>query len=459
MKRTIIAALLLASAVIALPTETGPSHRSEAAAVDSNECSGASVCVTLDLARLQGPARRRAQGFLGFPPPKEFDQRLLDALETRQWRASGPAMGDGEPYNRIRATAASTTLVISDFWLAKSRESGTPLYRRPWDDWPAFDQFVRDLVRRFKDEGRSPEYWDIWNEPSTVYTGGGTPENFLEVYRHAHDAIRAVDPAAKIVGPSIQPFVMSGGRFAPDLKSFADFVAARRLRFDAVSWHEAGESKGPAYVGDHVREMRKLLAGYRSLADAQVFVNEFGSPNHDRIPGWSVAWIAALERANVDQANRACWKDGCYTSLDGLLTADGKNPTAVYWVHRIYAQMGGNRIALTSSDPTVSGFATADATGLVILLGRHQRCKPSDQVGCQIRTEDSNPRSLIARVRLDGEAVAATARVTRVANSTAPMWHPSSRRANVAIRDGMALVSLDGVADGEAYELRLDYAR
>ena len=52
--------------------------------------------------------------------------------------------------------------------------------------------------------------WDLWNEPDLEYFWGRSQAQFFETWKHAHQRVRAKDPNAVIVGPSIGYFVTQG---------------------------------------------------------------------------------------------------------------------------------------------------------------------------------------------------------------------------------------------------------
>jgi hypothetical protein len=63
------------------------------------------------------------------------------------------------------------------------------------EDW---DRFVTALVTRYK--GRIQVY-ELWNEPQNTFTG--TIAELVTLTQHEHNIIRAIDPAATIISPSM----------------------------------------------------------------------------------------------------------------------------------------------------------------------------------------------------------------------------------------------------------------
>src|SRR5882724_1064641 len=144
--------------------------------------------------------------------------------------------------------------------------------------------------------------------------------------------------------------------------------------------------------------MKYLEAEYGLTTTPKISVNEYDPQYANLLPGWSAGWIASLEQAKVDQANRACWQETSagtsYSectdgSLDGLFTPtftsqQTEQPQANYWVYRFYAGMQGTVLTSSTSDNTVSMLATNDSTTQTIslLVGRHKSCTAAVNPDC-----------------------------------------------------------------------------
>jgi len=140
-------------------------------------------------------------------------------------------------------------------------------------------------------------------------------QQFLNTYQ---DIIAAV-PGAKIIGPSLAYWSDYPGQFGTDdhsfdMATFLTFAAQNNLKLAAVSWHESLDNLGPprgeqprsAMIEDHVATARRLIAALPQLGNPLIFINEYGMPEVQSIPGWDVAYLSAW-RAGVSSANRSCW--------------------------------------------------------------------------------------------------------------------------------------------------------
>jgi hypothetical protein len=96
-------------------------------------------------------------------------------------------------------------------------------------DW---QDFVTALVTRYK--GRIQVY-ELWNEPSCLCTFTGTVAQLVALTQAEHDIIRSIDPAALIIGPTMQAYQSAY------LDSY--FAAGGTKDIDAVGMHSSPNPK------------------------------------------------------------------------------------------------------------------------------------------------------------------------------------------------------------------------
>lgn len=68
------------------------------------------------------------------------------------------------------------------------------------EDVPLFLEYVRRIVTRYKDRVYA---WEIWNEPDMPRFWKGTAEEFYDLARRTADAVREVDPEARLLGTAM----------------------------------------------------------------------------------------------------------------------------------------------------------------------------------------------------------------------------------------------------------------
>ncbi len=436
-----------------------PAVRSGAVRPASDLCPDG-PCIAVEGGAGQGAASLRAQGVL-HGVTADTDKSRISALKLRSWRGSGGK----DNYNNAGRYASSTTQILSDYWFKLI--GPVP----PWEDWTKYKSFVTQLVLTAKREGWSPTYWDVQDEPDygLPYRKGSTvtQQNVLDVYKAAYEAIKTIDPTAKVIGPTLMGFQPDPDPKNPgalDLTTFLRYAAANNLKFDGIVWHETGAGHLNPYewttesVVNHVDALRGMLTQWPSLGHPAILLNEYVQLRDLNVPGWVTGYISAMERGNVDEANVTCGLGNevanCYAgTLGGMLSTDHTTPRAAWWVHRLYAEMTGTRVDVTSSVFGLSGFATSSSSGMRILLGRHQSCTAAANWRCDEPASATPPATpLTIAVRVGGGDRMARVSVQRIPNTTddVPALPPAGEQA-VPIQGGVARVQVPQFADGEAY--------
>jgi hypothetical protein len=145
-------------------------------------------------------------------------------------------------------------------------------------DVGAYSAFMANLAARYR--GKVDAY-EVWNEADEAgfWPGGPDPAAYVALLRASHGAIKAADPAAKVV-------------FSPTVGNNYDFVdaayrAGAKGHFDAMAVHTdtACSVAGPTeYYRDKDRLARFVFLGYRTVRetmlahgdDTPIWMTEFG---------------------------------------------------------------------------------------------------------------------------------------------------------------------------------------
>jgi hypothetical protein len=260
----------------------------------------------------------------------------------------------------------------------------------PWTDWAEYEAFVRtrvaQIVAAFPE--RSPAFWDVWNEPDHPYFWHGTYDQLIELFARTVAAVRAVDPAARFVGPSVSQYRRGSAGVADVVAFLADLDARYGVRLDAVAWHE-NHTYTPDVIVANARAIRQDLAA-RFGADyrPELHVNEHMGTEVHSAPGWNVGYLYYLEQAQINAWMRACWKvydtarpgggavrwDDCWAGLNGMFMADGVTEQPAYWVMLAYAETANEtRLPVTTTVRTTTALASRDndTRRVRLLVGRH----------------------------------------------------------------------------------------
>ncbi|MHB8508872.1 MAG: hypothetical protein ACYDGR_09525 [Candidatus Dormibacteria bacterium] len=391
-------------------------------------------CLTVKANEILGPVTLREQGFL-HGIDANANRSVVSALRPHYWRVNS-----NDTYDQAKSYGAQVTWVISDSWREQYGISGQGIQAvpPPWSAFPIYDSFVKTLVSQHSRTSRRPvDFWDIWPESTNGPTG--TSSQILDTFRHAYLDIRQADPTARIGGPSLGvfaeiPYPLLSPTFPNqsswhdiDYRTFLDFAAANNLRFDVISWEEIlafdGSDSRPEDVGQHASWLRQQIAARPSLGTPRLHINEYSNADNFHVPGWTVAWLEAMERANVDWGSRACWDSqdspsgptysGCSLGVDGLLQADEKTPMPLYWVHESYASMSGDRVSTASSSADTVAYATRDdhSRKIVILAGRYggKKAAGTSPVGVLIEMPEGVKRAQVEVVRIPDQSGALAA--------------------------------------------------
>jgi hypothetical protein len=438
----------------------------------NNPCPTATVCAQVTTVPDPAPVRLAGQGFLlsltdWFGNLRNAGQ--VRSLAPRQWRFSG-AVSDPA----AKGLSVSRTQILSNLWNSWTAPGNGGHALTPWSDWERWRSFVRTTVLQARLEGWSPDYWDVWNEPngtccprfSEADRRTTTVDRWLETYVLANREIRAADPDARVVGPSLSALQWAPGAPAEfDLDTFLAHSAAHDVRWDAISWHENQTAPLPGDIASSVTNVDRHLALARAVmarhpgtvVGQRIFVNEYGPSNVHTLAGWAVGYFRAFEDGGVTQANRACWSEAeCTTQLGGLLTPSGE-PTAAWWAHKAYSRLAAGvrmRVASTSSWQ-VSGLATRDdRTGTVrALLGRHSSCNQPVNPWC---TYDAKvkPASLTVSIAWPYGRTPVALSVRRLPAGTGPVHEmPLLQSSVVRPRAGAVSFTLPVVHDGDGISI------
>jgi hypothetical protein len=455
---------------------SGPAWATAATPADS--CTGgAGICVSVDPARTSGALSHVGNGYnLGFTTMTPLSALAL--LRPRAWRIS-PV--DAWAFNSVRQLGASVSVLLSNTWAYYYWDaSANRVVRNPWEDWEGYRQFVVKVVQWHVYNNLLPDEWEIQNEPDGNYYGAASPptrDKILQQFRVAHDAIRSVLPDAVIVGPSIATFDVDDRTALLNLTDFLDFAAAAALKFDVISWHELGTEFGesdsdPDSIVQHVQTVRNLLAKRPSLGNPRLSINEYGAPWYQSVPGASVRYFAALEKAGVASAQHSCfpvadassgvstWYDTCTSQpglLNGLRTASG-GTAADYWAHEAYAAMSGTGASTTSNNDFVDALATVAPDGsITVLIGRAHGCVENVASRCPAGGLDPTAAAQLRIPAVAGSPATYRVTVQRIANITGTVSGPSviSDTMISADQGTFAVPVPDGMADGDAVVIKL----
>jgi hypothetical protein len=307
------------------------------------------------------PGTAPAHGFLHSVSLSAPGDARIQPLRPAFWRVgNSPAFsvpGDSRwpaIHGRLVSLGAKVQLVVSDSWGYGSRPP-------PFQDWPAWESWVRSIAR--ENRSRALQY-DVWNEPDLARFWPGTRDQFFETYLRAYRVLRQeLGPSALIGGPSLSRWDLGY------LTAFVDFCRQNGCEINFLSWHELDDrSSALDGIPSHLQAARTAFiqdAGNASVRVRELHVNETIGSQATHDPAAAIAYLAQLEKGGAHAAAKACWKDStgaseCYDdSLDGLLVSGTSEPRAIWWAYAAHAAGLGSRVASTSTSPRLFSLASA----------------------------------------------------------------------------------------------------
>jgi len=451
----------------------GPVNDTGTVVATNTYCPGRSTgdCVIVNTTELGSTETRPGAGLLHGTVPS--GNKYAKMLHLTHWRI---AANDRTEYDNASSYVPSEDMieVLSDGWYSASAQyrSGKSYAADPWVNWAAYTSFIEQTVRKAERQGQDP-YWEIQNEPENYpYSPAEPPTRALveEEYLHGYRAIKAADPKARVIGPSIDWIYEDPNPPAYiDMKTFIPFAAAHGMRFAAIVWHdnEGYQDSNPiAYyetpqaVRDHAEEVRELIAENPGIGKPLLFVDEESSASGQFSPGWEAGYLAEDDRAGIALSDRSCWDypgdtvSDCFgPNLGELLNRDGK-PGATFWTMVDYATMTGRKAWTESTDTNLSSLAVTDTSGTTrILIGRHQTCS-GWTAGAEYCPAMSPPAAIrtIVDMLVPTDARSARISVQEIKDTTRDLpGAPWTGTFSVPVVDGLARVSLPAFEDGEAY--------
>lgn len=220
-----------------------------------------------------------------------------------------------------------------------------------WDDWLGkVDTMVRARLRATTVS--NVQAWEVWNEPDWTWNtaaAGSWNAGWVRTFQK----IRSIDPVTPIAGPGYSYWNQSS------MSSFLTYAKANNALPDVVVWHELS---GPSGIAAHVAAYRALESSL-GISARPIVVNEYATTAEVDVPGAVTSYIAKLERAGVQSAQRAFWYE--YGTVNGLVV--NNQPTGTWWPYKWYGDMAGSMVQTVPATQTgLDGFAAYDSTRKIV---------------------------------------------------------------------------------------------
>ncbi|HEU4723256.1 MAG TPA: hypothetical protein VFS59_17975 [Gemmatimonadaceae bacterium] len=274
-------------------------------------------------------------------------------------------------------------------------------------------QWVRHCIQRYGRAEVEQWYWEVWNEPNGAAYWRASPEEFHKLHDHAIAAVRRALPTARVGGPDVAGH---GGAF---MQGFLRHVVEGRNHAtgavgtptDFLAFHAKGS---PTYVDGHVRmgiasQLATIDRGFQMIAAVPqlkakpIVIGEsdpegcaacqgpqLGYRNGTMYASYTAAVFARkhalADKHGVNLEGALTWafefEDQPYFAGFRALATNGID-LAVLNVFRMFARMGGQRVAAESSgevplarivaagvreQPDVGALASLDGPKLAVMV-------------------------------------------------------------------------------------------
>ena len=213
---------------------------------------------------------------------------------------------------------------------------------------------------------------EVWNEPDFPALGffNGTEQDYYALYERTARQLRALDPDAKIAGPTTAyPFW---------LNAFTDFVRDSGLPLDALTFHQytrLGEN-------DHIAQAAAALGRYPEFDTVEMVMDEYhpynpwpGNGRQQTFEGATDLLYDALRFARRPELTSLNWaqfqEPGHNTDqFLGMVTVDG-HPKATFNALRLYGMLPVDSVAHAHSGSALDVMTSASQhQGAIVVLNR-----------------------------------------------------------------------------------------
>jgi xylan 1,4-beta-xylosidase len=233
----------------------------------------------------------------------------------------------------------------------------------PADPWK---RIVSDVATHLK--GGPVSYHEVWNEPNFDWFFTGGPTDYFKIYENTSVAIKAVNPDAKVGGPTVS---------LPDwYQGFVQYVQAKNLPLDFFSYHNYGEMahEWTSLVNNLLVADPRFVKTETSLDEYNIYHSWPAGGPQDKFEGANemlFSFLGFLDRPELTSVFWAQFMDPCDCGgieRLGLLDLNGRRK-ATYNAFRIWAMMPVDRNTTQSDVAKVIAVASSDAhhAGLLLL--------------------------------------------------------------------------------------------
>jgi hypothetical protein len=344
------------------------------------------------------------------------------------------------------------------------------------DEWA---QVVRTYVNHFKAMGYTGLHWEVWNEPDIDFFFEGGPEDYVRLYVTTAQAIKEVDPTARVGGTADSSVTSPVAKLQPLL---AHIQAHPEVPLDFVSYHDyadpVGDGQPPFTLQWSVGEVIALLEA-TGVGLRDIYVTEWhltpnmtvgagaDSDTHVGAAAAAARLYTSLQHPEIKRLFIFSPVEGyrpevVFSGDLGLATVNGHRK-ALYNLFEMVSYLGDTRLQAyvegdATHDSAAGAFATLDeASGTVAVLAWNywDQARTLELAVSGLRTGEPAQQLQVARYLIDadhgnyykdyaaglrGYRVGPTEALTPVELSTAPGEGTFTRRLGLAPNSVMLIL-------------------
>lgn len=310
------------------------------------------VTMSIDMNQTTGAVKHGATGFLyGIGEENVPDVNLMTAIK--------PYMCEQKPPEGLQHPNGDI-IVMADTFLEAGGDSIQIACPDIYADWPyeieqtadgkndyeKYAEKLKVIAQQIKDAGLSEKaVYVIYNEPEGNWFGSiwsGNMDEFNNAWKLAYDAVKSVDPAARIAGPNFAVYHGS------QLEKYMKFCAENDCIPYQMTWHVLGDEQYVTFHDD-VAEFRSFEKKYwidpgKTTGEMEIVINEYADFTQLGVPGQLARWIALFE----DEKATACLAYWHISNNLCDLAASNNEPNGAWWLYKWYAEMSGETLKVTT---------------------------------------------------------------------------------------------------------------
>ncbi len=314
----------------------------------------------IDAGKPMGEITTKATGFLyGLAEPGVPSEAMTDSLDissVSQKVIDGLQHPTGDA-DRLSAQLEETDYTVVylqdtfDTWyyaweeIGKMRENGT----YDWKEYitEVYFPIVREKVTELKDKDYADKLvYCIYNECDNGiwfgnYVDGWAQydeigrQNFYEGWKMTYDLVKSIDEDALIGGPGFCDYVTD------KMEGFMSYCAENDCVPEIMIYHELADWSTTDWKM-HVDDYRRIEKE-NGISELPIIVTEYGTMEQCGNPSQMIHYIYEIERTGT-YGNMAYWR--LSNNLNDTC-ADDNTPNSNWWLYRKYAEMDGQRLAVT----------------------------------------------------------------------------------------------------------------